>query len=64
MELWDTAQFWAVGTDTWGNVVTCDPCESRKEAEDFCRAELHGHGIVMTEQELLNALDMGEEVYA
>lgn len=64
MELWKDASFWAVGTDAWGNIITCDPCDSREEAEDFCRDELHGRGIVMTRKELLTAIDMGEEVCA
>ena len=64
MELWSESLFWAVGTDAWGTIITCDPCDSRMEAEDFCRAELHGRGIVMTRRELLTALDMGEEVCA
>ena len=64
MELWKDAPFWAIGTDAWGNVLTFDPCENRAEAEDFCRAELHGRGIVMTKTELLTALDMGEEACA
>ena len=58
------APFWAVGTDDWGNLITWDPCESRTEAEEFVCNELHGRGVVMTEQELLNALDMGEEICA
>lgn len=64
MVLWADATWWAVGTDSWGEIVTYDPCESREEAEEFIRTELHGRGIVMTDNELATALDMGEEVYA
>ena len=56
--------FWAVGTDDWGNIISYDHCESREEAEEFIRDELPGRGIVMTDNELYNALNMGEEVYA
>ena len=58
------APFWAVGTDDWGNIVTYDPCDTRKEAEAFIRDELTGRGIIMTDTELATALDMGEEVCA
>lgn len=58
------APLWAVGTDDWGNIITYDPCESREEAEELIRDELGGRGIVMTDDELYNALNMGEEVYA
>ena len=64
MTLWSDATYWAVGTDDWGNIVTYDPCASREEAKDFIRTELAGHGIVMTDNELATALNMGEEVYA
>ena len=63
-ELWANAPFWGVGKDVWGNLITWDPCESSTEAEEFVRDELHGRGVVMTEQELLNALNQGEEVCA
>lgn len=56
--------FWAVGTDDWGNIISYDHCESREEAEEFIRDELPGRGIIMTDNELYNALNMGEEVYA
>lgn len=61
---WAEAPFWGVGMDAWGNVITWDPCESREEASAFVRAELHGHGVVMTQTELTTALDHGEEVCA
>lgn len=63
-ELWTDAPFWGVGKDVWGNLITWDPCESRTEAEEFVRDELHGRGVVMTQNELIDALDMGEEAYA
>lgn len=63
-ELWADAPFWGVGKDVWGNLITWDPCESRTEAEEFVRDELHGRGVVMTQDELIGALDMGEEAYA
>lgn len=58
------APLWAVGTDDWGNIITYDPCETREEAEDFIREELAGRGIIMTDNELETALDIGEEAYA
>lgn len=64
MEFWADAAYWAVATDDWGNVITYDPCESREEAKEFIRDELGGRGIVMTDDELATALNMGEEVYA
>ena len=63
-ELTTHAPFWAVGTDDWGNIVTYDPCDTRKEAEAFIRDELPGRGIIMTDTELTTALDHGEEVCA
>ena len=63
-ELTAHAHLWAVGTDDWGNIITYDPCETREEAEDFIRDELPGRGIMMTDNELYNALNMGEEAYA
>lgn len=64
MELWADAPFWGVGKDVWGNLITWDQCDSRAEAEEFVRDELHGRGVVMTQDELIDALDMGEEAYA
>ena len=63
-ELTAHAPLWAVGTDDLGNIVTYDPCDTRKEAEAFIREELAGRGIIMTDNELATALDMGEEVCA
>lgn len=63
-ELTSHAPFWAVGTDGWGNVITYDPCDTREEAEAFIREELAGRGIIMTDNELATALDIGEEAYA
>lgn len=61
MNSWTDSTFWAVSTDAWGNIVTCDPCDSREEAEDFIRTELSGRGLVMTDKELAAALHMDEE---
>lgn len=61
MNPWADSMYWAVGTDAWGNLVTCDPCDSKKEAEDFIRSELAGRGIVMTNDELATALHMDDE---
>ena len=61
---WAEAPFWGVGMDAWGNVITWDPCESREEATAFVAHELHGRGVVMSQDELAKVLDMGEEVYA
>lgn len=64
MALWSDATYWAVGTDDWGTIVTYDPCDSREEAKDFISEVLAGRGIVMTDSELVTALNMGEEVCA
>ena len=61
---WAEAPFWGVGIDAGGNAITWDPCESREEAVAFVSSELHGHGVVMTQDELITALDHGEEVCA
>lgn len=63
-ELTAHAPLWAVGTDDWGNIITYDSCDTREEADAFIREELAGRGIIMTDNELATALDMGEEAYA
>ena len=56
MELWADAPYWGVGKNVWGELITWDPCDSREEADEFVRDELSGQGVVMPQEELINAL--------
>lgn len=53
MELFDSAEWWAVGTGSWGKILTYEPCATREEAESFVSYKLHGRGLIMTRKGLL-----------
>ena len=59
---YEEAEWWAVRRGAYGELVSCDPCDSREEAELFIQEELNGDGVIMSRHELEKlTLDNEEE---